>query len=98
MKLKRSKITTKIIVFALAIYAAITLISLQALSEEAKLINSNLEREVVEIEIQNANLEYAIENHDDPDVIADIARSYLGLGLPGEVVVYDNPADHEETD
>ena len=98
MKLKRSKLTTKLIVFALIIYAAGALISLQALSEEARQINTELEKQVSETEIDNANLEYAIENHDDPDVIADIARSYLGLALHGEVVVYDDPSEQDGND
>ena len=89
MKLRRSRITTKLIVFALILYAAAALISLQSMSEETANVNNDLERRVEEKQIENATLEYAIENHDDPDVVADIARSYLGLALPDEIIVYD---------
>ena len=96
MRLKRSKFTTKLIVFALILYAAAALISLQAQSEDVVEVNDDLEKKVAEMEIDNANYEYAIENHDNPDVIADIARLYLGLALPGEVVIYDDPAEQGE--
>ena len=98
MKLKRSRFTTKLIVFALVLYAAAALISLRSLSEEAVAINTSLGGEVDKLKIENANIEYAIENHDDPDVIAEIARSYLGLALPDEVIVYDGTQTQEEFD
>jgi len=80
---------TKIIVFALIIYAGISLITIHRRIETARTDLSGVRRAVAELELSNAELEYEIENYSEPDVIADIARSNLGLVLPGEIVFYD---------
>ena len=97
MRMPRSKISTKIIVFALIVYAGISLISLRGRIENALEDLDHVRRVVAEMEISNAELEYEIENHNEPSVIADIARSDLGLVLPGEVVFYDVGSDQDET-
>ena len=89
MKLSRSKIITRIIVFALVVYACISLINLRGRIENVNAELGGVRRAVSDLEVSNAQLEYEIENHNDPDVIADIARSELGLVLPGEIVFYD---------
>jgi len=80
---------TKIIVFALVIYAGISLISIRGRIEAAREELNEVRRAVAELEVANAELEYEIENYNDPDVIAGIARSNLGLVLPGEIVFFD---------
>ena len=45
-----------------------------------------MEQKVQELEAENSELQYAIENADDEDVIEDIARGELGLVYPGERV------------
>ena len=87
--MKRSKLITKIIIFALIIYAGISLINLRARIEAGKQDLSDARRLVADIEVSNAELEYEIDHYNDPDVIASIARSRLGLILPGEIVFYD---------
>ena len=89
MRRPRSKIITKIIVLALIAYAGVTLITLRGRIEAAREELNNVRKRVVEMEISNAELEYEIENYNEPDVIAGIARSNLGLVLPGEIVFYD---------
>ena len=89
MKISRSKLITRIIVFALLIYAGISLITLRGRIETIQGELYDVRREVAEIEISNSELEYKIENHDAPDVITDIARSELGLVMPGEIIFYD---------
>jgi cell division protein FtsL len=84
--MKRSKLSTRIIVLAMVIYACISLISLRARIESGQKELDDLRRRVAEMEISNAELEYQIEHYNDPDVIANIARSRLGLVLPGEIV------------
>ena len=88
--MKRSKLITKIIVFALVIYAGISLLSLRGRIETGRRDLDDIRRHVAAIEISNAELEYEIEHYNDPDVIAGIARSRLGLILPGEIVLYDS--------
>ena len=89
MKLVRSKLITKIIVFALIVYAGISLITLYGRIEEVRGEVYDVRRAVAEQEVANAQLEYDIENYNDSDVKANIARSSLGLVLPGEIVFYD---------
>ena len=98
MKLRRSSILTKIIVFALIIYAGVSLISLWGRIDDARRELGEIRRQVAEKELKNAELEYDIEYHNDPDVIADIARSSLGLVLPGEIVYYDGGSFPDNTD
>ena len=88
MKLPRSKLVTKIIVFALVIYAGISLITLWGRIETVREEGQTLRRSVAEMEISNAQLEYNIENHDEPEVIEEIARVDLGLARDDEIVFY----------
>ncbi|MCL2126430.1 MAG: septum formation initiator family protein [Oscillospiraceae bacterium] len=92
--MKRSKLITKIIVFALVIYAGASLISLRGRIENARRDLSDIRRQVADMEITNAELEYEIDHYNDPAVIADIARSRLGLILPGEIVLYEDASAH----
>ena len=98
MKMPRSKLITKIIVFSLAIYAVISLIALRGGIEDVRQERSDVERAIAEQEIANAELEYELDNYDDPDVIANIARSNLGLVLPGEIIFYDSGVTEETAD
>ena len=98
MKVSRSKIITRIIVFALVIYACISLITLRGRIENVNTELGGVRRAVAEMEVSNAQLEYEIENCNDPDVIADIARSELGLVLPGEIVFYDGGSEPSTAD
>ena len=88
--MKRSRLSAKIIILALIIYAIINLVSLRARIENGQRELDDLRRRVVEMEVSNAQLEYQIEHYNDPDVIASIARSRLGLVLPGEIVFGDD--------
>ena len=93
MRLRRSGIITKVIIFALIIYAGANLISLSGRIEAAKEDLNAVRRSVAEKELTNAELEYEIEHYNEPGVISDIARSDLGLVLPGEIVFYDSGHD-----
>jgi len=96
--MKRSKLITKIIVFALIIYAGISLLTLRGRIEAQQQELHDMRRRVAAMEVSNAELEYEIEHYNDPDVIAGIARSSLGLVLPGEIVYYDGGSGQSETD
>ena len=89
MRLPRSRVITKIIVLALIIYAGASLLTIRGNIEDARDGLGEARRAVAELEISNAELEYEIENYNEPDVIANIARSSLGLVLPGEIVFFD---------
>jgi len=98
MRVARSKIISKIIIFALIVYAGISLIALRGRIETVRRELDDTKRAVTEMEISNAELEYEIENYNDPDVIAGIARSDLGLVMQGEIVFYDGGSGQESTD
>lgn len=86
MKRKRTNIPAIVLLLALAIYAAVTLVSMcekiGAVSEEKEMLDEQVEQ----LEAENSELEYAIENSDNKKVIEDIARADLGLIYPGEKV------------
>ena len=90
MRTPRSKLITKIVIFALVVYAGISLITLRGLNEAVRQDLFEVRKAVAEQELLNAELEYEIENFNEPDVIAGIARANLGLVSPGEIVFYDD--------
>ena len=96
--MKRSKLITKIILFSLFVYAGISLFTLRSRVEDRRQELGDVRRRVAEMEVSNAELEYEIEHYNDPDVIANIARTRLGLVLPGEIVFYDSAITRDGTD
>ena len=90
MKLKKAGIITKIVILVLVVYAVVTIVSLQGKTSAVRAEQDALRQEIAELEINNAELEYAIENKDNDDVIAGIARDELGLIGPDEKVFYDS--------
>ena len=89
MKFSKSGILSKIIILVLIIFSFSRLISTQRSITNARENLEDLKRQVQEQELINAELIYAIENYNDPDVIANIARTQLGLVLPGEIVFHN---------
>lgn len=89
MKLKRSSIFTKIVILALIVYAAISLTTTKSRIATAEADRVLLQAKVDAALQENAELEYDIKHAGDPDTIAEIARSKLGLVMPGEKIFYD---------
>jgi len=89
MRFPRSKLITKVIVFALIVYAGISLISLRGRIEDVREEAYELRKAVAEKEIRNAQLEYNIEHYSDPDVIEEIARQDLGFVRDDDILIYD---------
>ncbi|MCD7767667.1 MAG: septum formation initiator family protein, partial [Oscillospiraceae bacterium] len=88
MKLKRTGTIMKIVILAIIVYAVVTLVSLRGSIAEAETDQAALQAQVDAALQENAELEYDIEHADDPEVIAGVARSKLGLVLPGEKIYY----------
>jgi hypothetical protein len=63
MKLKRPKITTMFIVFALIIYAGVLIVNIQAETQAGEGINRELALEAARLEVEVAELEFAIERY-----------------------------------
>ena len=89
MKLKRAGIITKIVIFALVVYASVTLINMRAQINAALERQAELRQQVTEKQATNDQLQYEIDHRGDSDTIADVARDDLNLVVPGEKVFYD---------
>ena len=89
MKLKRSSILMKIVILALIVYAGITLVTAKNRIAEAQADQAALQAEVDAALRENAELEYDVAHAGDPETIESIARTKLGLVMPGEKIFYD---------
>ena len=89
MKLKRANILTKIVILAMIVYALISLIGTREQIAVAEADRAALQTKVDTLLRENAELEYDINHAGDPTVIAEIARTKLGLVKPGEKIFYD---------
>lgn len=86
-KTKKAGLLTKLVILALLIYLATSLMDLQGRIRETQAERDALSRQVAEQTQVNADLAEDVANPDDPDRIADIARDKLGLVVPGEKVI-----------
>lgn len=89
LKPVKASIYTKILIPALMIYALIGFFSTRAKIARAEELRQEKQAEAQALEEENEYLRYAIEHADDPAVIEDVARSELGLVMPGEKLFYD---------
>lgn len=88
MRVTRASLLTKIVILALLIIVAISLLELSGRMDQAQAQKEDLARQVAAQTQVNADLEDAIEHSDDPERIADVARDKLGLVAPGEIIFY----------
>lgn len=89
MKLKRSSIFMKIVILALIVYAAVGIAGTKGRIAQAEADRALLQAQVDAVLQENAELEYDIDHAGDPETIAEIARTKLGLVMPGEKIFYD---------
>lgn len=89
MKLRRAGWLTWVVILGLMAYACISLLNMRSKVAAAGRTEAELREKVTQIQEENAALEYAIENQNDPDTIEDIARSELGLVMPDDILFYD---------
>lgn len=89
MKLRRSGIFTSLVILALLVYACVSLWGMRQKLQDAAQLEAELQQKVTELESQNASLQYAIENAEDPEVIAGVARDKLGLVMPDDRIFRD---------
>ena len=87
MRTKKAGFLTKLVVLALLIATATTLLSMRKQIQTAQSDRDQLAAQVAEQTQVNADLAEDVANPDDPDRIADIARDKLGLVVPGEKVI-----------
>ena len=90
MRFRRAGIITIVVIVVLMVYASVTLINMNKRINAAEAQQEELSRQVEEKEVGNAEIQYAIDNKDDDETKADIARDSLGLVDPDEKVFYDS--------
>jgi len=83
----RSKIFTIVIIGALALYALVSLYVIWELTIPLNRQQQEDMRRAAELQQQIADLEFMLENTDDPDVVRRIAEELLGLVSPDEIVI-----------
>ena len=88
MKLKRAGFLTKIVVLALLIYMATSLLDLRGQIQPAQVQRDTLARQVSDQRLENQELEAAIENSDDPEMLEQVARE-KGHVKQDEIVYID---------
>ena len=88
MRFKRAGFLTKIVVLALLIYMATSLLDLRGQIQAVQEQRDTLARQVADQELENQELYQAIENSDDPEVLEDVARD-KGFVQRDEVLYID---------
>ena len=86
MRIKKAGFLTKIVVLGLLIYMATALLDLQGQIRQLQGQKESLDRQVAEQTQVNADLAAGVEDPDDPDRVAAIARDMLGLAVPNEKI------------
>ena len=86
MKVKKASLLTKVVILALLIGAATGLLSMRSQLQTAQDDLADAQKQVEEQKQINADLADAVENSNDPERQADLARDKLGLVESGEYV------------
>ena len=90
MKIKRAGMATKLLVLVLLAALAVCLLSTQAKLSAAQADRDELARQVQAQREVNAELADDIAHSGDPEYLADIARSKLGMLEPNEIEFVDS--------
>ena len=88
MQLKRAGFLTKIVVLALLIYMATSLLNLRGQIQETQSLRDSLAQQVNHVELENRQLSAAIAGSDDPAVMEQVARD-KGYVREDEVLYID---------
>ena len=85
----RSRIITIIIILALTVYAGVSLYNFWGYHNEVLESLHEARREAADLQQRIAELEFMLENMDDPNVMRRIAEEVLGLVSPDDLVITD---------
>ena len=88
MQLKRAGFLTKIVVLALLIYLATSLLDLRSQIRETERLRNSLAEKVSSVELENRRLSDAIADSDDPATMEQVARD-KGYVQQGETLYID---------
>lgn len=88
MRFKRAGLLTKLVVLALLIYMATSVLEMRSKIQALEDQRGALTQQITDQRLKNQELEDAIENSDDPDVLKQVARD-KGLVEQGEELYID---------
>ena len=88
MRFKRAGFVTKLVVLALLIYLATSLLNLRGQIQGVEEVRDALARQVADQQLENQALADAIEHSDDPEMLERVARD-RGLVKQGEELYVD---------
>ena len=88
MRFKRAGFVTKLVVLALLIYLATSLLNLRGQIQGVEEVRDALARQVAHQQLENQALADAIEHSDDPEMLEQVARD-RGLVKQGEELYVD---------
>ena len=88
MRFKRAGFVTKLVVLALLIYMATSLLDLRGRIQGVEELRDTLARQVSDQQLENQMLSDAIEHSEDPDMLEQVARD-RGLVKAGEELYVD---------
>lgn len=74
MQVKKAGLLTKIVVLALLIYMATALLDLRSQLQDYRAEQAALSDQVAQVQQENAEKQYFLDNKDDPDVLEQVAR------------------------
>ena len=88
MQLKRAGFLTKIVILALLIYMATSLLDLRGQIQETQALRNDLAQKVTHAQLENRQLSEAIADSEDPAVMEQVARN-KGYVREDEVLYID---------
>ena len=88
MQLKRAGFLTKIVILALLIYMATSLLDMRSRLQETQTLRDALSDQVSIASMENRRLAAAVSGSDDPDVMEQVARD-KGYVREDEVLYID---------
>ena len=88
MRLKRTGILTKVVIVVLLVYLATSLLDLRGQIQNTKEQQQTVSQQVEDQRLANQELQEAIDNSDDPETLARVARE-RGYVKQGETLYSD---------
>lgn len=88
-KTKKAGFLTKVVLVVLLVYAGISLYTIQNQIQSAKDEQTKLASQVDTLRRENDSLSADIADSGNSQKLQDVARSQLGMVMPGERVFYD---------
>lgn len=90
MKFKKTRLLTKLLLLAVAVYAVVTLVSLRTQILQKQKEAAALEQQVAAAQQEQLELQEDIDKIGTKEGVIKVARERLGMVEDGEIVFYDS--------